>query len=93
MSADNGGSAFPRMTGFDADSRGYGANTSYKTQVEGGMSLRDWFAGMALPSVLPERSVANMINGAPADTYTKLAYSIADAMLRSRASGADQGEE
>ena len=40
-------------------------------EVDGGMSLRDWFAGQALAAIQP----------APATGMAERAYQIADAML------------
>lgn len=45
-----------------------------------GMSLRDWFAGMALQGLL-----ANM-NNALHDSWARDAYNMADAMLKARQS-------
>lgn len=46
---------------------------------QGGMSLRDWFAGMALAEVPDPASISD------APTTAALAYAIADAMLAERA--------
>lgn len=65
-----------------------------KTQDGGGMSLRDWFAGMALPEFI---NGAHIYSG---DTegfvknikqVPRLAYELADAMLAERAKGKDGG--
>jgi len=57
--------------------------------VSGGMSLRDWFAGQALSTVLTHYLVANG-NGCAADHALRnvpaLAYKYADAMLEARKS-------
>lgn len=56
-----------------------------------GMSLRDWFAGMALQGELAAQDVRNdgrgtgVLNAAELDSHAKWCYLIADAMLRARA--------
>ena len=52
---------------------GYGAG-----QYEVGMSLRDWFAGKALQGLLANNGYVTNLNA-------KIAYEIADAMLKERA--------
>ena len=68
---ETGGSAFPMI-----------GNIAYKSdwQTEEGMTLRDWFAGMALQGLL--------VNYMP-EMWTKhsvqsVAYSISDEMLKER---------
>jgi hypothetical protein len=51
---------------------------AYPTAARGGMSLRDWFAGMALQGML-----ANGIGGSR-EFYSANAYSLADIMLAER---------
>ena len=75
---NDGGPAFPAIKTLGPGGKdgrledGYGSIVS-----EGGMSLRDWFAGQALPSV-DERS-----HGTPQDV-AKECYQLADAMLAER---------
>lgn len=65
---DDGGPAFPESyVGGDTPHEGVG----------GGMSLRDWFAGMAL---------SEQVN-ASATLQASMAYDIADAMLERRKKG------
>lgn len=49
-----------------------------------GMSLRDWFAGLAMQAIIP----ANISDAAT----VRAAYSIADDMLKERAFKRQQGE-
>lgn len=42
---NDGGPAFPRLTGFNSDLRGAAPNTYFTTTYAEGMTLRDWFAG------------------------------------------------
>ena len=59
---NNGGQAFPGGTAFSAP----------------GMTLRDWFAGMAMPGLLASHT------GGTTRGFADLAYEIADAMLAER---------
>jgi hypothetical protein len=81
MTSNNGGPAFP-----------HGALPSGKTPdglewkdvpPQGGMSLRDWFAGMALQGILSNAWIAERFGAAEA-TRAKDAYAFADAMLEER---------
>ena len=65
---DNGGPAFPATMGEHG--------------IEGGMSVRDYFAGQALPSLLPERILP--WEDVSAEKVANAAYAIADAMLKAR---------
>ena len=84
MKQSDGGSAFPTLlTGKYA---GVGAaGQTFAPDMSDGMSLRDWFAGMALQGILSrmkphdakdEQSVTGRI--------ANLSYVIADAMLTER---------
>lgn len=79
MSAiDDGGSAFPEAQRlFDSDTQ------SWIVLSKGGMSLRDWFAGQALPAI-PHIYHDLILTSASA---AELAYKIADEMLESRKGG------
>lgn len=67
---DNGGSAFPLAGSSD-----------YSHAPQDGMSLRDWFAGMALSSM----TVSPDYNKGPCNqAMAERAYVIADAMLAVR---------
>lgn len=72
MSKNDGGPAFPKPC--DECSHAAGEHATY------GMSLRDWFAGMALANDYVMASDSN-------DTTrtAKWAYALADAMLKVRA--------
>lgn len=57
-----------------------------------GMSLRDWFAGMALPAIMQHKYMqeAVTINGGTVSAYVaKRAYEFADAMLAQRVKSFD----
>ncbi len=79
---DDGGAAFPV-----SDEPG-------NFPLERGMSLRDWFAGMALQGVLALDSsdvarkataqMAKKFGEATPEVYSALAYELADAMLAAR---------
>jgi hypothetical protein len=87
---DNGGPAFPHMKRPRPD---FGSGVS-ETFTDGGMSLRDWFAGQALPAVITATAAGQHH---PIPLYTgkgdnpKLeaaiardAYAMADAMIEAR---------
>lgn len=51
-----------------------------------GMSLRDWFAGMALQGMITNNTeVPELARKAPEQAAAIVAYNFADAMLRERA--------
>jgi len=63
----------------------------FKFRVEHrGMSLRDWFAGMALSylSVIQLKSLEDKV-GIPQHEIAEMVYNIADAMLKERQREAD----
>jgi hypothetical protein len=67
-----------------------GVKTSEITEMATGMSLRDYFASQALPSIMqdwsrysiPQRKFDFTINSGDADVIAEQAYLIADSMLR-----------
>jgi hypothetical protein len=71
---DDGGPAFPHMKRPRPD---LGAGVT-ETFTDGGMSLRDWFAGQAI--------LARWGNGEPMsyEDAAHIAYQMADAMLEAR---------
>jgi hypothetical protein len=71
-----GGPAFPQFEVVAGDRDGHGDAIEAYTCATGGMSLRDWFAGQALPALL--------MNGGTAMQTAKEAYECADAMLTAR---------
>lgn len=73
---DDGGPAFPTDTYRDSD---YNQHTAQRA----GMTLRDWFAGMAL------QAVPHIGCGADLDTneIALAAFQLADAMLEARKEG------
>ena len=61
--------------------------TTGNTTMSDGMDLRDWFAGQALQGILPDafqEAPSNYPEGKLADTWSAIAYEIADAMLKAR---------
>jgi len=78
---NDGGPAFPTSRAEKiTDAPGDWADVEYP-----GMSLRDWFAGMALRSMRVGGDAINMPGAA------EWCYAFADAMLAERAKGADDG--
>lgn len=73
---NNGGPAFPTM---HIDCNGSGS-------IQGGMSLRDWFAGQALAGMLDFSGAHSyqFADDAVALEVATSAYEIADAMIRAR---------
>lgn len=85
---EDGGPAFPVHGGYDGDDPRNGI-------LGGGMTLRDWFAGQALPGVV--RQCANDLSfGMPdgissiEELFARNSYRIADAMLKAREVPHDQ---
>ena len=84
---EDGGPAFPekRISHFIA-----GANGEASAAVEnvGGMSLRDYFAGQAIPAII-ERCGADhrQPHEHITDYFARKAYEVADAMLLARKAG------
>ncbi len=69
MNKNDGGSAFPIVEPVDVS-----------FSVSPGMSLRDWFAGMAMQGILREDVEQDL----PDVVMARAAYSIADAMIAER---------
>ena len=78
---DDGGTAFPRTIQRWNDT----------FESVDGMSLRDWFAGQALPHVITEIMRGNLgdhpVRGGGPAGFAATAYDIADAMLAARKKG------
>lgn len=53
--------------------------------IPGGITLRDWFAGVVLPEILP-KDIAELW-GTNLGRYASTAYQLADAMLAERERG------
>lgn len=67
--------------------------TSGETTMSDGMDLRDWFAGMALQGILPDsfqEAPSNYPEGKLVDTWSQIAYEIADAMMLQRKALSDE---
>jgi hypothetical protein len=69
----NGGPAFPNVWETRT------GNQDIEVHVRQGMSLRDWFAGMALQGALPGYRLGGMEGGL--SQLASSCYRIADAML------------
>lgn len=82
---NDGGSAFPQPA------KHYGDGSS-SIPPNNGMSLRDWFAGMAMQGILSAADSDEFEYYDPAVEHAKwvpvTAYSIADAMIAARKGGA-----
>jgi hypothetical protein len=71
----DGGPAFPRA-GFWSD----GGPCATDTQPQGGMSLRDWFAGQVMLGLISHGPAVDIDDA----TLARGAYTVADAMLKAR---------
>lgn len=87
----DGGPAFPVSTRLDDTVNEYGHQDGNSTWQYGGMTLRDWFAGRAMDQALCMHQMECYMQGAGSlsgteylDEAAKVAYAVADAMLRSR---------
>lgn len=78
---NNGGPAFPVDVNYKITTPLHKDSDLVKMELGHypGMSLRDWFAGMAIPVLLKAPS-----NGEDYKTLANFAYSLADAMLTAR---------
>lgn len=80
MRKRDGGSAFPR-------SGAYANMGTPRAHSQEGMSLRDWFAGMALQGLTVGTDLEQAAHRGlwpDHDKATKFCYAIADAMLKAR---------
>jgi len=80
---NNGGSAFPVFDSTRIDEL-YGCR-------EFGMTLRDYFAGQALASVIIRLPTGDKETGTFIKTIAELSYSLADAMLTEKEKQNDGG--
>lgn len=74
---DTGGPAFPYL-------RRYVAPDTYEPLAEGGMTLRDWFAGQAITAAGLQRFDDEFSPDHNASRAAAMAYAIADAMIAAR---------
>lgn len=73
---NDGGHAFPR----DGVKDGYGKIVG----AQGGMSLRDWFAGQALAGMCGHPRALSQVQDGDLLSDAKLMYRFADAMIAAR---------
>ena len=81
-SSSEGGPAFPRPFSKETPpDKSQGELIESPEEAQEGMSLRDWFAGMALTGLCDP-----LYNGqaAPVSEVAEIAYALADAMLEAR---------
>lgn len=70
---------------MDAEHKDGGNAFPQRAKGDGGMSLRDWFAGQALPGLMGRAGSGDLREGEGlAQMYARLAYTVADAMLAAR---------
>ena len=81
----DGGSAFPVLSELTHRDNYYGEK-SLSAEMTGGMSLRDWFAALALQALDVQAHVAPPA----AANLARSAYAIADAMLSERENRSDE---
>ena len=85
----DGGPAFPQTSIINKDRNVIGELIEPYTATIGGMSLRDWLAGQAMPVLLDavrKIETGGGVLAAPWNTLVaKMAYEAADAMLAERA--------
>lgn len=77
MTDRDGGPAFPQ-----SDLSGYGMGPA--ESGNGGMTLRDWFAGQALAGLMPVCQHDTIAPGTWPQHIARNAYEVADAMLAAR---------
>lgn len=73
----DGGPAFPTLTRLLAGEGHIGGSNDFDAEVSGGMTLRQWYAGMALQGMMSNPDFSK-------DTYkdsATQAFEMADAML------------
>lgn len=83
---DDGGAAFPcEAEGFmNQDASGNIVAVTEMLKAHKGMTLRDYFASKALPTVIMEMWGDGCHGATPEDAMAGCAYKIADAMLEAR---------
>lgn len=83
---NDGGPAFPHPNPDYAQD--YGRRD--RTPPFGGMSLRDWFAGQAIPALISSVGIAKVAEQrgvTVSELVARAAYQYADAMLKAREGG------
>lgn len=89
---NDGGSAFPGITHIEAPQTINHMTPKWsRVKSDGGMSLRDWFAGRALSGLLSDGETIGIMGKAASEAgksrvpyMASAAYEIADAMLAER---------
>jgi hypothetical protein len=84
MSRNDGGSAFPEVSYKEPIGGG-----SHIMVIEGGMTLRDYFAAKAMQGIIWDRENLLAVthlhkDKEPGEAVASAAYSVADAMLKAR---------
>jgi len=83
---DDGGPAFPVECSYNGDGRAVGVQTGIAAGWETGMSLLDYFAAQALPSVISRCVPAERRDDESMEQmFARKAYAVAGAMLATRA--------
>lgn len=83
MSKNDGGPAFPGT--YEKIVQEPHHHMAFPQQrFQEGMTLRDWFAGMAIGSILESIGQAVILDSALIDTAAFKAYQVADAMIVAR---------
>ena len=62
----------------------YGYGTDNYSDIQRGMTLRDYFAAKAMQSIISNSSMIDTINDHTIEWASKHAYSISDGMLKQR---------
>lgn len=92
MTKETGGPAFPQPITSSID--GHTFTTCDRDNAQSGMTLRDWFAGMALQGAMSGSLERLLDSGASPSAIeralVKTSYEMADAMIKARNSGEQQ---
>ena len=78
MAKNDGGTVFPQMVKWDDDTG------AWSHTLSGGMSLRDWYAGMAMQGRIGAFSASRSYTLGQLQGLVGDAFEIADAMIEAR---------